>query len=100
MPIAIAAIGPTNPEAGVIATRPQTAPVTVAIAEGFLFCDQESIIQVSAEAEAAIFVTTKALAANAPAERAEPALNPNQPNQRRPAPKITKGKLLALDAGG
>ena len=42
-------------------------------------------------AAAAVLVTTKALAARPPADRAEPALKPNQPNQRRPAPRTVMG---------
>src|SRR3989344_3992916 len=99
MPMAIAAIGPTNPLAGVIATNPQTAPVTVPIAEGFLFCDQDRVIQVKAATAAAILVTTNALPAKAPADKALPPLNPNQPNQSNAAPKITKGTLFAEVAG-
>src|SRR5690348_12875142 len=88
------ATGPTKPLAGVIATRPQTAPVAVAIALGFLFSAQLNTIQVSAQAAAAVLVTTKALAASGPADSALPALKPNHPNQRRAAPSRTKGTLF------
>src|SRR3989338_5487856 len=99
-PIAMAAIGPTKPEAGVMATRQQTAPVAAAIAEGFLFSAHERNAQIKAAAAAAMFVTTNALAARAPAARAEPALKPNQPNHRRTAPRMTNGILLALEPTG
>src|SRR3990167_3213300 len=95
MPIAIEAIGPTNPEAGVIATSPHTAPVAAAIAEGFLFSAHERKVHVSAEAAAAVFVTMKALAASAPEASAEPALDPNHPNHSKTAPRMTNGMLLA-----
>src|SRR3989338_10700064 len=95
-PIAMAAIGPTKPEAGVIATSPHTAPVAAAIAEGFLFSAHERKVHVSAEAAAAVLVTTNALAESTPEASAEPALKPNHPNQRRTAPRMTKGMLLAL----
>src|SRR6185295_17183228 len=42
-------------------------------------------------AAAAVLVTTKALAARPPAETAEPALKPNQPNHSRPAPRTVIG---------
>src|ERR1700690_2879969 len=91
----MAATGPTKPEAGVIATRPPTAPMAAAIADGLPFCAHESATQVSAAAAAAVLVTTNALAASAPAASAEPALNPNPPNHRSAAPRITNGMLFA-----
>src|SRR3989344_501902 len=99
MPIAKAAMGPTNPEAGVIATSPHTAPIAAASADGFLFSAHESTTHASAAAAAAMLVTTNALAAKGEAASAEPALNPNHPNQSRTAPKITNGTLLALTNG-
>src|SRR5580698_4540713 len=91
IPIAIEAIGPTKPEAGVIATNPATAPIAAAIADGFRCSAHESATQVRAAAAVAVFVTTNALAASGPAVSAEPALKPNQPNQRSAAPRITNG---------
>src|SRR5882672_6754423 len=82
-----------------MATRPQTAPIAAASADGFLFSAHESATQVSAAAAAAVLVTTNALAASAPEASAEPALNPNQPNHRSTAPRITNGTLLALTPG-
>src|SRR5579884_791949 len=86
-------IGPTKPEAGVIATRPATAPLTAPSTVGFPRCDHSTIIQVSAAAAAAVLVTTKAEVAKAPDATALPALNPNQPNQRIPAPSAVIGRL-------
>src|ERR1700722_2935677 len=99
MPIAIDAIGPTKPDAGVMATNPQTAPIAAAIAEGRLFSAHESATHVRAAAAAAVFVATNALAASTPDESAEPALKPNQPNHSNAAPRITKGTLLAVEPG-
>src|SRR3989338_11059221 len=96
IPMAMAATGPTKPDAGVMATRPHTAPVAAAMAEGFLFSAHESVTHVSTAAAAAILVATNALAARAPAVSAEPALKPNHPNHNSTAPKITKGMLLAF----
>ena len=42
-------------------------------------------------AAAAVFVTSRALAARPFAARAEPALNPNQPNHSSPAPRTVIG---------
>jgi hypothetical protein len=47
--------------------------------------------EVSVAAAAAVLVTMKALAARPFAATAEPALNPNQPNQRSPAPRTVIG---------
>src|SRR5205807_8182818 len=87
-------IGPTYPEAGVMATRPQTAPTEMPTADGFPFRTQSVSIQLTAAAAAARFVTTSAFTATAFAARAPPALKPNQPNHSTDAPSITKGTLL------
>ena len=82
-------IGPTYPEAGVIATSPQTAPTHIPTAEGFPFTTQSVSMKLTAAAAAARFVTTKAFTANAFAASALPALKPNQPNHKTDAPRIT-----------
>src|SRR2546422_320223 len=87
-------MGPTYPEAGVIATRPQTAPTAIPTAEGFFFLTQSVSIQLTAAPAAAKLVTTNAFTASSFAARALPALNPNQPNQRTEAPRITYGMLF------
>src|SRR2546428_13868147 len=87
-------MGPTYPEAGVMATRPQTAPTEIPTAEGFPFLTQSVSIQLTAAAAAAKFVTTSAFTANAFAARALPALKPNQPNHSTDAPSITYGMLF------
>src|SRR2546422_362090 len=93
-PMMIDGIGPTYPEAGVIATSPQTAPTAIPTAEGFFFLTQSVSIQLTAAPAAAKFVTTRAFTARAFAARALPALNPNHPNQRTEAPRITYGMLF------
>src|SRR5213594_3396693 len=85
-PTAIASIGCTKPEAGVMATRPATAPEAAPITLGFPPSAQLANIQERAAAAAAVFVTTNALAAWPLAAPALPALKPNQPNQRMAAP--------------
>src|SRR5215831_996218 len=82
----IAAIGVTNPEAGVIATRPATAPIEAPSTLGFPLCSQLIVSQVSAAIAAAVFVTTNAETARPLAASAEPALKPNQPNHSSAAP--------------
>src|SRR3989344_1642757 len=95
-PIAIAANGPTKPEAGVIATKPQTAPIAVPVAVGFPLTIQSMNIQLKAAHAAAILVTKRALIARPYAANALPPLNPNQPNQSNAVPRITNGMLFGF----
>src|SRR3989337_3098978 len=81
----------TKPAAGVIATRPTTAPIQKPIAEGFLPRAASNNIQARPAAADAVFVVAKAEAARAPALKALPALKPNQPNQSKPVPNNTNG---------
>src|SRR5438876_330252 len=85
-------IGPTYPEAGVIATSPQTAPTAIPTADGFFFLTQSVSIQLTAAPAAARFVTTSAFTASSFALRALPALKPNHPNQRTEANFSWKAK--------
>src|SRR5207245_9485501 len=88
----------TYPDAGVIATRPATAPAAAPRTLGAPLCSQETVIQVSAAIAAAVLVTTNAFAASPPALIALPALKPNHPNQRRLAPRtvlVVSSALLA-----
>src|SRR5690349_11588726 len=92
-PMTIEDSGPTYPEAGVMATRPATAPEAAPSTVG-LPRDIHSVnIQPSAAAAAAVLVARKALAASAFASRALPALNPNQPNHSSAAPMTVIGRL-------
>ena len=86
----------TKPAAGVIATRPTTAPIQKPRAETFLPLAASNNTQAKPAAAAAVLVVAKAEAANGEAATAEPALKPNQPNHSRPVPNSTKGML----AGG
>src|SRR5207248_5769317 len=92
-PMISAASGPTNPQAGVIATRPATAPEAVPSAVGFPRSFHSATIQPSAAAAAPVLVARNALAASPEASSALPALNPNQPNQSSPAPINVSGRL-------
>src|SRR5256714_5446745 len=76
----------TKPEAGVIATNPATAPAAAPITLGCFLCHQLTVIQVRAAIAAAVFVTTKALVASAPAPSALHALKPTHQNQSSAAP--------------
>src|SRR5439155_26349183 len=87
-------IGPTYPEAGVMATRPHTAPTEMPTADGLPFRTQSVSIQLTAAAAAAKFLTTSAFTAKAFAARAVPALKPNHPNHSTEAPTITSGMLF------
>ena len=92
-PITIAARGPTKPQAGVMATRPATAPDAVPSAVGLPRSFHYAAFQPSAAAAAPVLVVRNALAATPDASNALPALNPNQPNQSSPAPISVSGRL-------
>jgi hypothetical protein len=79
----------TKPAAGVIATRPTTAPIQAPITPGFLPRRISKNIQAIAAAADAVVVVAKAVAANVPEPKAEPALKPNQPNHNKPVPNNT-----------
>src|SRR5450631_185273 len=100
MPINRAAPGCTKPAAGVITTRPATTPEPKPRALGLPEWIHSAIIQERPAAAGAMVVVAKARPANPPAASevltpttAEPALNPNQPNQSRPTPSRVKGRL-------
>ncbi len=92
-PIAIAPIGATNPAPGVMhtspATRPDATPSIVALP-----CSLSSMsAHTTAPAAAATCVLTNAYVAVPSAFSAEPALNPNHPNHRMPAPSTVIVRL-------
>lgn len=58
-PIKIAAMGQTNPAAGVIPTKPATAPVAAPTAVGFSCKTASKISHIKVAAAAAILVATK-----------------------------------------
>src|SRR5262245_60842898 len=89
----MAAIGPTKPAAGVIATRPATSPEANPSALGLPSRAHSMHVQVIAPTPAAICEFTSASTASPPAPGALPALNPNQPNQSSPAPSTVMVKL-------
>src|SRR5262245_21112085 len=80
-----AGIGVTNPDAGVIATRPATAPEIPPRTLGLPLIHSITT-QPTAAAAAPKWVAMKALEASEPEFSALPALKPNHPTQRRHAP--------------
>src|SRR6476620_3765099 len=92
-PIAKAGIGPTKPAAGVIATSPATAPEIAPRALACPFLIHSATLQLSAAAAVAKWVAMNALVVRLFEARALPALNPNQPTQRRQAPIKLRTKL-------
>src|SRR5689334_19265670 len=92
-PIAMAPIGLTKPHAGVMATRPATAPDAAPSVVGLpnLSCSTSS--QPRTAAAVATVVLVNATAARSLAASAEPALKPYQPNHSSEAPSSTNGTL-------
>src|SRR5690606_15231068 len=88
----------TNPAAGVMATRPTTAPMQKPNADGFFPRIESKSIHARPAAAEAVFVVAKAEAARGPALNALPALKPNQPNQSKPVPSKTNGMLAGARA--
>src|ERR1700730_17575498 len=85
-PMTIEPPGSTKPEAGVMATRPATAPDTAPSTEGLPLTIHSANIQPSAAAAVAICVTAIAMPARPFAATADPALKPNQPTHSNEAP--------------
>src|SRR3954462_6044047 len=85
-PMMIAYIGVVKPAAGVITTRPATAPEIAPSTVGFPPFIHSMSIQPTAAAGAGRGGVTNALLPRPPADRAEPALKPNQPTHSRAAP--------------
>src|SRR3989440_7395756 len=84
--------GAMYPQAGVIATRPATAPEDAPTMVGLPLI-HSTMIQPSSAAAVAHWVFTNATAVTPSAVSSDPALNPNQPNHSRPAPSATIGTL-------
>ena len=93
MPIASAPIGPTLPAAGVIATRPATAPEAAPSIEAWRVMSHSAADHAMTAPAVASRVLRKASAAELPASSAEPALKPNQPTHSSEAPIIVSTRL-------
>lgn len=92
--MSIADIGPTKPDAGVIATRPAPAPLAAPRTVGLPAHAHSAITHQSVAAAAPRLVATKAETANPLAASALPALKPNHPTHSKPAPVTVRVKLL------
>src|SRR6202142_341702 len=88
-----AGVGPTKPEAGVIATSPATAPEAIPSTLGLPFLDHSVNIHPIAAVAVAICVAAIAMPARPSATVAEPALKPNQPTHNSEAPINVNVKL-------
>src|SRR5271168_5269476 len=98
-PMITAGVGPTKPDAGVIATRPATAPEAMPSTLGLPLLTHSANIQPSAAAAVANCVTSIAMPARPSAAPADPALNPNQPTHNNEAPIRVKVRLYgAIDS--
>src|SRR5213078_5135918 len=92
-PMTMAGSGATNPDAGVIATSPATAPEMAPRALGRRRVIHSAASQPMVAAAAAKCVATNALVARPFEASALPALNPNQPTHRRHAPMKLRTRL-------
>src|SRR5262245_47943696 len=95
-PIIRADIGVTNPDAGVTATNPATAPEMAPSTEGLPVRNHSAATQPRIPAAVAKCVATKALAARLLAANALPALKPNQPIHSNPAPINDNTRLCGV----
>src|SRR5579862_9923861 len=86
-------IGVTKPDAGVITTRPATAPEIAPNMLGCPRCHHSATTHESVAAAAAKCVAVSADAAKRFAPSALPPLNPNQPIHNRPAPTTDSTRL-------
>src|SRR5664279_2286617 len=93
MPNRIEVNGVRNAHEGVIATSPATAPEAAPTLVGRPSRTLSTTTQAHNAAAVATWVFMNAMPARLFAARAEPALNPNQPNHSRPAPSSTNGTL-------
>src|SRR5258708_14471823 len=87
-PIAIAPLGLTNPQAGVMTTRPATAPEQKPSTLGLTRVIHSAIGQTNEATAVARVVVVNAFAAMTSAPTALPALNPYQPTQSMPVPTM------------
>src|SRR3989441_11512514 len=74
-------------------TRPTTRPVAAPTAVAFPVRSRSRHTHATNAVAAAVLVFVNARAASPLAASADPALNPNQPNHRSPAPSSTSGTL-------
>ena len=92
-PSTIAPIGPTKPHAGVIATRPATAPVAAPSMLGLPFTSHSANIQPRTAAAVANCVLMRTSPTMPSTASSLPTLKPNQPTHSSEAPIIVKARL-------
>src|SRR4249920_921931 len=92
-PRTIAPIGPTKPQAGVIATSPATAPDAAPNMLGLPLTVHSANIQPSTAHAVASWVLTRTIPAIPSTANSLPTLNPNQPTHNSEAPTIVKARL-------
>src|SRR5947209_18953703 len=93
IPMIIAPVASTKPQAGVITTSPATAPEQNPSTLGLPRNPYSNIAQVNDAIAVARVVVVKAFAAMPSAPSALPALNPYQPTQSIPAPTMQSTML-------
>src|SRR5216117_294727 len=93
IPIITAPVGSTYPHAGVITTRPPTAPEQNPRTLGLPRSAYSSIAQVNEAIAVARVVVMNAFAAIPSGARALPALKPYQPTQSNPVPTMQSTML-------
>src|ERR1051326_4087220 len=93
MPMMIAPLLFTKPQAGVITTRPATAPEQNPRILGLPLSMYSAMAQTKDATAVARVVVVKALAATTSAATALPALNPYQPTQSMPVPTMQRTML-------
>ena len=97
-PMAMEPIVPTQPQAGVMATRPATAPEAAPSIVGEPLMIHSPSIQASVAAAVASSVLVNTSVAKPFASRFEPTLKPNQPTHSSEAPIMTMGRLCGGSA--
>src|SRR5947208_1333131 len=93
MPISRDPLGVTKPQAGVMTTRPATAPEQKPSTLGLPRKIHSAIGQTNEATAVASVVVVKALAATTSAATALPALNPYHPTQSIPVPIMHRTML-------
>src|SRR3954451_12164262 len=97
-PIQMAPCGVTKPAAGVITTRPATAPEQNPSTLGLPLVNHSSAGHTAAPTAAASVVATNAFAAMLSAATALPALNPYHPTHSMPVPTTVSTRLCGMNA--
>src|SRR5882724_2321204 len=90
MPMIIAPVESTKPQAGVITTKPATAPEQKPSTLGFPRRAYSAMAQTNDATAVAMVVVRKAFAATTSAATALPALKPYQPTQSMPVPTMQR----------